>query len=99
MKRRKLLLCGGKHCRKIRARSDRFNRAIELLPVEVERVGCQKICSGPVVGIAIDGDWQWFERMDSPKALSALEQLIEDDTLGKPLRRRRSRKREGRLRS
>ena len=82
----------------MRAKDDRFDRSIERLSVDVEHVGCQKVCHGPVVGVAIDGDWQWFERMDSPKALRALQQWIEDDTLGKPLRKRRNRKRAGKLR-
>jgi hypothetical protein len=99
MARKKLLVCGGSHCRKMRARDDRFDRWISRLSVESEAVGCQKVCRGPVVGIDLDGRLEWFERMDSPKALRALEQLIVDDTLGKPLRKRRSRKRAGRLRS
>ena len=99
MARTKLLVCGGSHCRKKRARDDRFDRWVSRLSVDVEGVGCQKVCRGPVVGVAVDGDWQWFERMDSPKALRALEQLITDDTLGKPLRKRRNKKRAGRLRS
>jgi len=83
----------------MRAKDDRFDRSVAGLGVDIERVGCQKVCRGPVVGVAIDGRWQWFERMDSPKALRALEQLVDDDTLGKPLRKRRSKKRAGKLRS
>ena len=99
MERTRLLVCGGSHCRKMRARGGRFDRWVSRLSVDVEGVGCQKVCRGPVVGIDVDGTWQWFERMDSPKALRALEDLIEDDTIGKALRKRRSRKRAGKLRS
>ena len=98
MARRKLLVCGGGHCRKMRARNARFDRSIARFSVDVEYVGCQKVCHGPVIGVAVDGDWQWFERMDSSKALRALEECIDDGTLGKPLRKRRNRKRTGKLR-
>ncbi len=69
------------------------------LPVEVTRVGCQKVCKGPVVGLAVDGEWQWFERMSSRKAVEALAQLVEGGTVAKPLRRRRNEKRAGKRRS
>ncbi len=69
------------------------------LPVDVSRVGCQKVCRGPVIGVAVDGEWQWFERMDSRKALDALVDLVAHDALGKPLRKRRDKKRSGKRRS
>jgi hypothetical protein len=105
MATRTLLLCSGGHCRKaLRKRGD-VHEALENLPVEITRVGCQKICRGPVVGVQIHDEWQWFERMSSKKALQALATFVADSEhgegteMGKPLRKRRNHKRTGRLRT
>ncbi len=99
MTRPRLLLCHGSHCRKALARDGRLERTVARLPVDVRRVGCQKVCRGPVVGIAVGGEWEWFERMDSKKALRALVGWVEDGTVAKPLRKRRDKKRSGKRRS
>ena len=62
---------------------------------KVDTVGCQKVCEGPVVGAVIGGKIEWFERMDSRKALLALPDAIESGKLSKTLRKRRSKKRSG----
>ena len=69
------------------------------LPVPVTYVGCQKVCKGPVVGIAFDGELHWFRRMDTRKAWAALAGLGEDGALARPLRKRLERKRRGKLRA
>ena len=94
-----VLLCAGKSCRRANAESDRAERFVARLPVDVARVRCQKVCRGPVLGVCVEGEWQWFERMNSRKALEALATLVEDGTLAKPLAKRRHRKRAGRLRT
>ncbi len=99
MKRRTLLVCNGTHCRKKSATSDRLRSLIARLDVEVTRVGCQKVCDGPVVGALIDGEWQWFERMNSKKALRALADFVNDERLGTPLAKRINRARAGKRRS
>lgn len=99
MARKKILVCTGNRCRKALEKYGRLEKVVERLPVDVARVGCQKVCRGPVVGIAVDGEWQWFERMDSRKALDALVDLVEHDAIGKPLRKRRDEKRAGKRRS
>lgn len=99
MVKRKLLVCRGSHCRKRLAKHPSVSKAIDELPVEVGRVGCQKVCRGPVVGFEVEGEWQWFERIDSKKALRALSELVVDETLSKPLRKRRQPKRAGRIRT
>lgn len=98
MPRRTLLLCSGSHCRKALREDDRLERVVSRLPVEVIRVGCQKVCRGPVIGISVGGEWQWFERMSSKKALRALADLVERDALAKPLAKRRDAKRAGKRR-
>ncbi len=94
----KLLVCTGGRCRKALRRDDRLANAVARLPVKVERVGCQKICRGPVVGTKLDGALEWFERMDSGKALDALADLIEKGRLVKALEKRRVAKRSGKRR-
>jgi len=74
-------------------------RRLEELGADVTRVGCQKVCKGPVVGVRLDGTWQWLRRMDSTKALHALDELVRDGRLRKPLVKRLDEKRAGKRRS
>lgn len=99
MGERTLLVCTGSSCRKALRKNDRFHEALASLPVAIEPVGCQKVCRGPVVGTVLEGKWQWFERMGSKRALHALAELVETDAVGKPLRKRRNKKRAGKRRS
>ncbi len=97
--RQPILVCTGSHCRKALERSDRVEETLSRLPVVVERVRCQKVCKGPVLGTSVDGTWLWFRRMSSRKALGALETLVEEGVLSKPLLRRVDRKRAGKRRA
>jgi (2Fe-2S) ferredoxin len=94
---RQLYACTGKHCRK---KKKVLIEAIEGLEpsVRIETVGCQKICSGPVIGAEVDGQLEWFERVDTPKSRAALRRLTETGELGKPLRNRRVSKRRNKKR-
>ena len=99
MTRPRILVCNGSRCRRALARDPGLLEQLERLDVRVTRVGCQKVCEGPVVGIAIDDDWEWFGRVASPKALRALAALIEEGTLAKPLRKRQAHERSGKRRA
>lgn len=69
--------------------------------VTVELVRCQKICHGPVAGIEVDGQMEWFENVEGNKAIAALLRMTRRpslDRIPKPLRRRRVRSRAGKLR-
>jgi hypothetical protein len=69
--------------------------------VDVELVRCQKICHGPVAGLAVDGRMEWFEKVDGVKQIAALVRMTRrgsPDRIPKPLRRRRVKKRAGKLR-
>ena len=99
MKRRQLLLCRGGSCRKSLRKKKGLKDELALLPVDVSRVGCQKICKGPVVGVEVDGQLEWFERMGSKKAAGALRELVRKDGAPKILRTRHHPKRSGKIRS
>ena len=99
MKRRQLLLCRGGSCRKSLRKKKGLKDELALLPVDVSRVGCQKICKGPVVGVEVDGQLEWFERMGSKKAVRELCELVRKDEIPKPLRKRHHPERSGKTRS
>jgi hypothetical protein len=40
--------------------------------VKVKKVGCQKICRGPVAGLKVRGRMEWFARVDRAKPMVAL---------------------------
>ena len=98
MKSPEVLLCTGSHCRRALGRDDRVERSLTETSARVRRVGCQKVCKGPLVGVRVDGRWEWFERMSSKKATGALVELLERGELRKPLRNRWRKRRSGRVR-
>jgi hypothetical protein len=60
--------------------------------VSIRRVKCQKICRGPVVGLPVGGQMEWFERVRTLKELAALVRLTSKAhprSIPKPLRKRR----------
>lgn len=99
MAKREILLCTGSHCRKALRKHGQLEGVLERLPVAVTRVGCQKVCRGPLVGITIEGQLEWFERMRTRKAAEALALLVEHGELAKRLEKRRNASRSGRRRS
>jgi hypothetical protein len=67
--------------------------------VSLRLVRCQKICRGPVVGVAVAGRMEWFERVDGVKAIAALVRVARKkrvDSVPKPLRKRRVKSHAGR---
>ncbi|MGF1510889.1 MAG: hypothetical protein ACFB9M_15455 [Myxococcota bacterium] len=93
----KLYICTGKHCRK---RLKEVEAALSAVRDEIEvcRVGCQKICDGPVFGVQSESSLEWFRSVDSIKSRDALVQLIQTGETKKPLRKRRVKDRRDRLR-
>jgi (2Fe-2S) ferredoxin len=97
MPRPTVLVCKGKNCRERTGARERLE--LELGEVaEVKRVRCQDICSGPVVGVTIDGQWEWFRRIRGSKSRRAVVKLLTEEKLGKRLRKRRVKQRSGKLR-
>lgn len=92
-----VFVCVGSDCRKADA-----HQALQAVLDEVAQVrvvDCQKICSGPVAGVDVDGRLEWFERVRSPKSRRALARLVRHGgPLPERLRKRRVAKRSGRLR-
>jgi hypothetical protein len=97
----RVYVCSGGDCRKTGAAHRALGEALAQVedPARVRAVSCQKICSGPVAGVEVDGRIEWFERIRGPKSRRALLRLVRT---GGPvpgrLRKRRVRKRAGRLR-
>jgi hypothetical protein len=66
--------------------------------VKVSKVGCQKICAGPVAGLVVDGRMEWFSRVNSAKRIAGLRMLARHRHRRIPtaLEKQRVRKRSGR---
>jgi len=100
VERRRLYVCAGSDCRKALAKDPRLLELARDLDPDHRRVRCQKICKGPVVGVADDtGGLEWFRRVRKDKVLRALSDLVRAGRLRKPLAKRRVPKRSGKLRT
>ena len=97
MPRPTVLVCRGKNCVCRKGLQERLEQELGEV-AEVERVRCQNICSGPVVGVEIEGRLEWFRRIRGNKSRRALVKLLTEEKLGKRLRKRRAKKRSGKLR-
>jgi (2Fe-2S) ferredoxin len=92
-----VLLCIGKDCRK---RSGALHALEDLLDdrgITWKTVRCQKICSGPVLGLVAEGKLQWFEKLRGKDARKALERYLDRGRLD-ALWKRRVKKRAGKRR-
>jgi hypothetical protein len=92
-----VLLCAGGDCGKERKARARIVDALDG-HARVRDVRCQKICDGPVVGLEVDGQLEWFEEVDSGKARRALVTWADEGRLKRPLKKRRVKKRAGKQR-
>lgn len=67
---------------------------------KVKRVGCQKICKGPVAAVKVGGRIEWFARLDRAKPMVAFLRTAQDKRSGRklpgPLEARRVARRSGR---
>lgn len=71
MGKKKVFVC--KKCKN----ADCLLRVLKKSEAKVVRVGCQKICAGPVVGLKVAGRMEWFRRVDTPKSLAGMRILAE----------------------
>jgi hypothetical protein len=51
--------------------------------VKVKKLGCQKICKGPVAGLKVRGRMEWFARIDKAKPMVALLRVADPERSGK----------------
>jgi hypothetical protein len=93
----RVYLCKGGSCRKERKAFRRLEAALEG-EARVQHVKCQKICEGPVAGVAVDGTLQWFDALDSRKRTDAFLSLVRTGGVSAKLKKRRVAKRKGKLR-
>ena len=94
---KKVLVCTGRSCRKRKAAQRRLEAAIPA-DVAVKEVRCQNICSGPVIGIPVDGRWEWYKKLRKERHFDALERSLTDGEVDDVLAARRVKKRSGKLR-
>ena len=86
-------------CRKCKRSACLVELLEERADVSLRLVRCQKICRGPVVGVAVDGRMEWFQRVDGVKPLAALLRLTRKKhtkKIPKPLQKLRVTRQSGR---
>ena len=90
-------VCTGSDCRK---RKKAFKSLLGALSqrVEVCEVKCQKICSGPVVGVEINGQIEWFRKMKDDAMHTPLFALLRDGSMSAALKKHVVKARRGKLR-
>ncbi|MCO4770519.1 MAG: hypothetical protein KDA24_10860 [Deltaproteobacteria bacterium] len=93
----RVYVCGGDDCRKRKTDRKKLRKALDAVAVEVS-VKCQKVCKGPVVGLEVDGELQWFASVRGKKARGAVLKYVDTGKLGSDLKGRRHKKRTGKLR-
>lgn len=89
-------VCFGKDCRKRASDTEKLEGVLEDAGFACQRVRCQKICKGPVVGFEVDGTLEWFAKVRGRSGRDALARFVERGD--GPLRKLRKKKRSGRLR-
>ena len=96
MKKPRILVCNGSDCRKTKPSFKKIEGLLEDVgrPVAVR---CQKICSGPVIGLKHKDQWTWFKKLKEKDVLALIE-VVEEARIPKRLRGKRVKKRSGKLR-
>jgi hypothetical protein len=85
-------------CKKCKGHQCLIDFLTDKAHVKVATVGCQKICKGPVVGVTVAGQMQWFERVDKAKPMVGVAHLAEGGKharVPKALEKKRLHKRAG----
>lgn len=90
-------LCRGSDCEK--RKLTRRTLESHCPGAEIVKVGCQKVCKSPVVGVDLGHGPRWFRKMNDAKALDALQRYIETGKLESRLEAKEFKKRAGRLRT
>lgn len=97
MARPTVFLCRGSSCRHHAAHDELRDRLTAV--ADVSEVRCQRICRGPVVGAAVNGSLEWFERVRGPKSQRRMVDLVAGSgRMRHSLAKRRVAKRAGKMR-
>jgi hypothetical protein len=97
MVRPTVFVCRGSTCRHEKGYGELCERLGAV--ADLAEVRCQRICDGPVVGVAISGSLEWFRRVASEKVQRHLTDLVTGSgRMRHSLEKRRVAKRAGRLR-
>ena len=92
-------ICTGDSCRKKKSALKKLYSALGKQDgIEFHEVRCQKVCSGPVVGIRVKGKWEWFTKIRKPRHYSAILKTLSRGRIAKRLIDRREKKRSGKCR-
>lgn len=94
---RPLFVCQGKDCRKNTKQLCALRESLAGQG-EIISVQCQKICKGPVAGLEINGQIEWFAKLNDEKSLGHLTLLLQSGELKNRLKRRLSLKRSSKIR-
>ena len=93
-----VFVCSGSHCRKHHGKDLKaLYKCLDSVAC-LEDCRCQRVCEGPLVGTEIDGQMEWFCRMDSEKAVTNLVEVLAGGEFRKALEKRHVEDRSGRMR-
>jgi hypothetical protein len=93
-KRQTVHVCSGKRCVDHPKRRQELVSALEGV-ANVDDCGCVKICHGPVAGLLVDGQLEWFRGLHSGKSIKQLRKLVKAGKLSQSLAKLRVPKRSG----
>jgi len=85
-------------CRKCKGSDTVVDFLTDETRASVKTVRCQKVCKGPVAGLAVRGRMEWFGRLKGPKQLDAMKRMVGASPapkVPKRLRKRMSEERSG----
>jgi hypothetical protein len=96
---KKIYMCCGSDCKKrSKVRKEIRSRLVSAgLKKKIKKVGCQKICKGPVFGVEVDGRLEWFCRLEAGDS-EQLAAAARGRAVGQELWNKRVKKRAGKLR-
>ena len=90
-------ICTASDCAKDKKKLKNLKKTLGT-NAKIKAVKCQKICDGPVAGVIIDGNLNWFENLSSAKHRESLLRLIQTGKVNKTLKKHTNKKRAGKLR-
>ena len=90
-------VCTGSDCRKGKKAYKKLTDELSARAVVCE-VKCQKICSGPVVGVAVEGRLEWFRKLCKSSIHKELYRLLRSGRMSSALKGHVVKARRGKLR-